>query len=101
MFNDNTPSDEVEELGRDIGTQVNPKSKRVKTRHSFCNVNTCVLVGVTVGVAVTEGVTTLVELTVGVIVLVGVAVVVGVGVGVGQVTDAGTFNFTTPFDGLV
>ena len=101
IFKDKTPSNEVGELGIDIGKQVIPISKSVKTSHSFFNLTTAPLVGVGVGVLVTEGVIELVGVIVGVIEVVGVVVEVGVGVGLGQLTEATTFNLTTPLDGLV
>jgi len=95
------PSNELGELGIDIGKHVTPKSKRVKTSQLFLKASTWLVDGVGVGVLVTDGVIELVGDTVGVFVLVGVFVGVGVVVGVGQLTDAETFNFTTPLDGFV
>ncbi len=53
------------------------------------------------GVLVSVGVVVFVGVIVGVAVFVGVSVGVTVGVGDGQVTEATTFNLTTPSDGLV
>jgi hypothetical protein len=101
IFKDKIPSNELGELGIDIGKQVTPISKRVKTSQLFFNSSTWLVDGVGVGVLVTDGVIELVGVTVGVLVLVGVVVGVGVFVGVGQLTDATIFSFTTPLDGFV
>ena len=67
----------------------------------FVNLTTALLLGVGLEDIVGVGLREFVGVNVGVVVFVGVRVGVCVGVGVGQLTEAVTFNFTTPFDGLV
>jgi hypothetical protein len=67
----------------------------------FFNLITALLLGVGLEDKVGVGLGEFVGVNVGVVVLVGVRVGVCVGVGVGQLTEDVTFNFTTPFDGLV